>query len=131
MSCFSQFSLSSLALAKEERKDADNLAKGSPETDEREDAIAGGHAPTEPEIFLLEAMILPLASMGPVPSVLAAEESNTAAGSGEDSPGKENRDGAIAGGDAPSESEISLSKAMISALEVMEKIRQRGTAGGV
>ena len=72
--------------------------------------------------------------MGLIPLASAVEASNTAPGVGKDSPGNDERDGAIAGGDAPSEAEISSSEAIISAAEVilmMEKICPRGSDWGV
>ena len=72
--------------------------------------------------------------MGLILSVLAREASSTTPGAGEDSPETDKRDGAIAGGDAPSETEISSSEGMISASEVgsmMEKICPRGSDWGV
>ena len=67
-------------------------------------------------------------------SSLAREASNKTPGAGGDSPETDERDGAIAGGDAPSEAEISLSEGMISSSEVgsmMEKICPRGSDWGV
>ena len=63
-------------------------------------------------------------------SSLAREASNMTPGAGGDSPETDERDGAIVGGDAPSEAEILSSEGMISASEVgsmKEKICPRGS----
>ena len=57
--------------------------------------------------------------VGTIPSALAREEYEAAAVTGEDSPEKEERDGATSNSDAPSGIEISPSEGMISVSDVV------------
>lgn len=71
--------------------------------------------------------------MGTIPSALAGKEGKTAASMCEDSPDIDEHKGAILGGDAPSETEISLLEDMISASEMvlmMKKMCRCGIAVG-
>ena len=77
---------------------------------------------------------VPPAALGLILLVIAREEREAAAGTGGDSPEKEERDGAVPGGGAPSGMEISSSEGKISASEegsMMEKICPCGSDWGV